>query len=379
MPTWTISDSRARRCKRWSLYPEDVIDLSVAEMDLPVAEPIMEVLRDAVERQAFGYPLPAEETELPRAAATWLAAKGLTVEPEQIRLMPDVIKGIVLSLRHHTEAGTPVAMITPTYSRFHDAAVAAEREVIEVPMLDPGDGYVLDLEGVDAALGAGARSVLLCNPSNPVGRVFSRQELSALADLVESHGARTISDEIHAPLAYDGGFTPYASVGEHAAAHSMTHTSASKGWNIPGLRCALVVMTSPDDPPVWDSLPRASKGGISPLGIEATVAAFTRGGAWMDQALANLAQSRETLLEALGRSGLGDLVHRPEATYLAWLDLRRFGLADARTHLLEHAGVAVTAGEEHGGAGTGFVRLNFATPPDVLTTAVDRIAGALGT
>src|SRR5690606_19948143 len=132
---WTVEDSRARRCKRWSLYPDDVVDLTVAEMDLPVAAPVMAAVRDAVEREAFGYPLPDHASGLPATAADWLGRQGLVVPAEQLRLLADVIKGIVLGLRWLTPPGSPVAVITPTYSRFADAVEAAERPLIEVPML----------------------------------------------------------------------------------------------------------------------------------------------------------------------------------------------------------------------------------------------------
>jgi cystathionine beta-lyase len=359
------------------MYPADVIDLTVAEMDLPVAGPIMAAVRDAVERQAFGYPLPDHASELPAVAASWLADQGLMVAPEQIRLMPDVIKGMVLGLRHFTAAGTPIVVITPTYSRFLDAVEAAERRAIEVPMRRGSDGYTLDLTAIDGALRQGARTVMLCSPSNPVGRVFNRAELAELSALVEQYGARTISDEIHSPLRYGAEFVPYASVSAAAAAHSMTLTSASKAWNIPGLRCALVVLTNPTDQSLWDALPRASKGGISPLGIEATIAAFTHGQPWLDEVLGMLDANRRAIAAQLDAAGLEEVMQLPEATYLAWFDLRRFGVADPRRYLLEEAGVATTSGEEHGAGGAGFVRLNFASPQDVLLEALDRITRAL--
>lgn len=374
---WTIADSRERRCKRWSVYPPDVIDLTVAEMDLPVAGPIADAVQDAVRRQAFGYPLPDDLTDLPAVAAEWLTERGLPVPASQIRLISDVIKAVVLGIRHFSRPGTPVAVVTPTYSRFFDAVEAAEREAIEVPMLHDDTGYNLDLDGIDAALDRGAETVLLCNPSNPVGRVFGAPVLSRLSAVVERHGAKLISDEIHAPLEYGDSFASYASVSRPAAAHSITLTSASKAWNVPGLRCAVVVLTNPADVAVWDRLPRASKGGISPLGIEATIAAFKEGQPWLSEALGLLDTNRKLVAEQLDAGGLGHVMHLPEATYLAWFDLREFGSVEQRRHLLDRAGVATTGGDEHGKAGAGFVRVNLASPPKVLTEAMDRIVDAL--
>lgn len=374
---WTIADSRERRCKRWSVYPPGVIDLTVAEMDLPVARPIAEAVQDAVRRQSFGYPLPDDLTDLPTVAAEWLSDRGLPVPASQIRLISDVIKAVILGIRHFSRPDTPVAVVTPTYSRFFDAVEAAERAAIEVPMLHGDTGYELDLDGIDAALNQGAKTVLLCNPSNPVGRVFGAAELSRLGAVVERHGARLISDEIHAPLDYGGGFVSYAGVDPTAAAHSITLTSASKAWNVPGLRCAVVVLTNPADVTTWDSLPRASKGGISPLGIEATIAAFKEGQPWLSEAVGLLDANRKLVAERLDARGLGHVMHLPEATYLAWFDLREFGIAEPHRYLLEHAGVATTGGAEHGKAGAGFVRVNLASPPEVLTEALDRLVDAL--
>ncbi|MHA6632069.1 MalY/PatB family protein [Pseudonocardia sichuanensis] len=374
---WTVDDSRARRCKRWSQYPAEVIDLTVAEMDLPVADPVLAAVRDAVDRQAFGYPLPEHASRLPAVAADWLGSQGLPVPAEQVRLISDVIKAIVIGLRYLSPEGSPIVVITPTYSRFQDAVDAAGRVGIQVPMRAGPDGYALDLPAVEDALRSGARTVLLCNPSNPVGRVFRRDELAGLSELVERFGARTISDEIHAPLTYDRRFVSYASVSDVAAAHSFTVTSASKAWNIPGLRCAIVALTNPDDVARWDALPRAAKGGISPLGMEATIAAFSRGRPWLDNALGVLDGNRRALAAQLEGAGLDEVMHLPEATYLAWFDLRRLGVDDVRQFLLERAGVATTSGEEHGAGGAGFVRANFATPPDVLSDALDRIIDAV--
>lgn len=377
LASWSVANSRARRCKRWSLYPAEIIDLTVAEMDLPVAEPIMAAVRDAVDRQAFGYPLPGHDSELPAAAAEWLTAQGLAVQPEHVNLISDVIKGMVLGLRHFAPPHTPVVVITPTYSRFLDAVEAAQRQVIEVPMLLGENGYSLDVPEIEKALRQGARTVLLCNPSNPVGRVFNHSELAELSVLVERFGARVISDEVHSPLRYGTKFVPYASVSSAAAEHSITLTSASKAWNIPGLRCAIMVLTNPADQLTWDVLPRASKGGISPLGIEASTAAFKQGQPWLNEAIKLLDVNRLAVGDYLKRAGLGGVMCMPEATYLAWFDLREFGHPDPQRYLMENAGVATTSGDEHGVGGAGFVRVNFATPQSVLLDALERMTSAL--
>ncbi|MFI6300032.1 MalY/PatB family protein [Nonomuraea sp. NPDC050790] len=365
---WDVERSRARRNKRWSQYGRDVLDLTVAEMDLPVAAPILAAVQDDVRRQAFGYPLADELSEVPQAAAEWLAEEhGLATDPDRVRLLPELMRGIVMSITHLTRAGSPVVVPTPVYGRFFDAIGVAGRRAVQVPMT-AGE---LDLDGIERAIRAGAGSVLLCHPGNPTGRVLDAGPLRALAALAARHGAKVISDEIHAPLRYGPGFIPYGTLDHHA----ITLISATKAWNFPGLRCGLIVFGDPGDARLWSGLPRAAVGGMSPLGMTATVAAFREGRPWLREAVRFLDGNRKLVTSALTDLDIG--YAEPQAGYLAWLDLRRFGLGDPAAHLLRHTGVATTSGADHGAAGEGFVRLNFATPPDVLTDALDRIVACL--
>ncbi|MEV6151450.1 aminotransferase class I/II-fold pyridoxal phosphate-dependent enzyme [Nonomuraea sp. NPDC052129] len=369
---WDLERSRARRNKRWSQYDRDIIDLTVAEMDLPVAGPILAAVQDDVQRQAFGYPVADELSEVPQAASQWLTEEhGLTVGPDRVRLLPELMRGVTMSIRHLTRADSPVVVPTPTYGRFFDAIRVAGREAVEVPMRIGERGYELDLDGIDRALRAGAGSVLLCHPSNPTGRVFDRDELQGLAELAARHGARVISDEIHAPLRYHLGFTPYGSLDDNA----ITLISATKAWNFPGLRCGLIAFSNPDDARLWQSLPRAAVGGMSPLGMTATVAALRDGRPWLREAVRFLDGNRKLVTNVLADLDIGYI--EPDAGFLAWLDLRRFGLADPAAHLLDRTNIATTSGADHGASGNGFIRLNFATPPDVLTDALDRVINCL--
>lgn len=370
---WTIELARARRCKRWSVYPDDVLDLTVAEMDFPTAEPVLDAIRDAVERQSFGYPIPDAHSDLPRIGADWLRGEGLVVEPAQVRVISDIIKGLVNSIKYFTRPRSAVAVITPTYSRFLDAVEVAERTCLQVPMINTDDGYRLDYEALELALQQGAGSILLCNPSNPTGRLFTRSELGVLSDLAAKYGVRVLSDEVHAPIRYQDTYTPFASISAVAAEQSITFTSASKAWNIPGLRCALVVFTNPTDNDHWDRIPRASKGGISPLGMAATAAAFTHGQPWLSDVLKVLRTNKMIIESRLAEADLGHLLHSPEASYLAWLDLRVLDSGSPQRLLLDRVGVATTDGAEHGAAGHGFVRLNFASPSVVVEEAMDRL------
>jgi cysteine-S-conjugate beta-lyase len=380
LDAWTVEDSRSRGTKRWSRFPSDVIDLTVAEMDLPTAEPVMAAIRSSVEHEAFGYPLTEEYNEFQPVTAAWLADHGLSVPERAIFMLSDVMKGMGLALDHMVEADTPVAVITPTYSAFFDTLWVTRRERIEVAMRrDPDRGYELDLDAVAAAFEQGARSLLLCHPSNPTGAIFPRQTLRELAALSARFGARVLSDEVHAPIRYtEEPHVPYASVSDEARATAITLTSASKSWNIPGLRCAVIALTNPEDVPIWQALPGGAKGGISPIGINATIAAFTAGQAWLDAARELLEQKRDRVVAALNGLGHGTLIHPPSATYLGWMDLAQFGWEQPAARLMERARLAVTAGDEHGAAGAGFVRINLATPWDALDDMLDRFARVLG-
>jgi cystathionine beta-lyase len=338
----------------------------------------VDAVRHAVERQTFGYPLTEEFTRFQAVTATWLHGSGLEVLPEHIFMLPDVMKGIENALAHFTPADRPIAVLTPTYSAFFDTLWIARRSSLEVALAKSEHGYHLDLDAVEAAFKAGASTLLLCNPSNPTGIVFSADELRRLATLAAAYGARVFSDEVHAPLSYPG-VTPvsYASVSPEAAATAITFTSASKTWNIPGLCCAVLAFTNPDDVTRWHELPFGAKVGISPLGIHATIAAFEAGKEWLDAVVPLLEAKRDLVVQGLNSFGHGSLLWAPQATYLGWVDLTGFDIEAPHTYLLQEAAIAVTPGIDHGAAGAGHIRINLATPDPQLHEFLDRMQRAL--
>ncbi|MEV0403170.1 aminotransferase class I/II-fold pyridoxal phosphate-dependent enzyme [Actinoallomurus sp. NPDC050550] len=377
MLNWDVSRSRARGCKRWSNHGPDVLDLGVAEMDLPIADPILAAVSEATERQAFGYPVDDHLSGVPTATAAWLGRQGLSVTPAGIRLVPDAMRGILLAIRHLTEPSSPVVVPTPSYPRFFEVVAVTGRPCVQVPMRHEAGRYRLDLEGIERALRAGAGSVILCHPANPVGRVFTSDELTELATIVDRHSARVISDEVHAPIRYTEPFTPYAALNETARRHAITVTSATKAWNFPGLRCAMVALTNGRDPAIWDGIRHVEKSGISPLGMIATKAALAEGAPWLTEALTFLDDNRRLVTEFLAGAELPIHADTPEATYFSWLNLTAFDIDQPAAFLLEHAGVATGAGPTYGHGGAGHVRLNFATPQPTLLEALERITTAL--
>lgn len=377
--TVTVEELRSRGGLKWTMYGPESIGAFVAEMDFGAAPPILAALHASVDAMGFGYLPPALERRLTRACAAFHRERyGWDVPPEWVRPLPDVLTGLEVAALHLSEPGRPVILPTPAYMPFRTVPGLLGRGTIEVPMVRDGDRYVLDLDGIDAAFRAGGHLLVLTNPHNPLGRVFTAGELRALAGVVDRHGGRVFSDEIHAPLVYPGHHhVPYATVSAAAAAQAVTATSASKAWNLPGLKCAQLLLSTPADADRLDELGVFVTHGAANPGVVANIAAYEDGVPWLVEVLAYLDGSRRRLGELLAERlpEVGYLV--PEGTYLAWLDLRALGLGDHPGEVIrERTGVALVDGPACGDPGRGHARLNFATPRPILERLVDGIAAA---
>ena len=366
---------RERAGAKWTAAGPDVLPAWVAEMDFALAEPITAALHDAVDRGAVGYSPSDARTGVPEALATFATDRwSWSLDPGHVVLVPDVMSGIELVLRALCE-DAPVVVPTPAYPPFLDVVPLTGRTLVPLP-LSPDGPAVLDLDRLDAALAAGARTVLLCQPHNPWGRVFTRGELEALRDVVARHGARVISDEVHAPLVLKGAtHVPYATL-DGTAAHTSTILSAAKAWNLPGLRCAQVVTGTPADTGILRALPLVAVHGPSPLGVVGALAAYREGTPWLEELRRRLDGNRTLFAELV--AGLLPQVRqrRLEATYLAWLDVRGLGLQDPAGLALRDGRVLVNDGTRFGPGGAGHVRVNLATSPDRLDRIVRRLASA---
>ena len=364
---------------KWSQHP-DALGAFVAEMDFGTAPPILEALHDAVDAGLFGYLPESLDLRLSEAWCGWARTQfAWDVAPERVRPLADVIAGMQAAIEHFSAPGTAVILPTPAYMPFLTVPPALGREVIEVPMAVQDGRSVYDLNAIEAAYDAGGDLLVLCNPHNPTGRVLARDEMLAIADVVEQHGGRVFSDEIHAPLVYDGRrHVPYATVSDATAAHTVTAVSASKAWNLPGLKCAQLVLSNEADAEKWARVGFMAEHGASNLGVVANIAAYEAGGPWLADTTAYLDDNRR-LLETLLAERIPEIRFQPpEGTYLAWLDCRALGLGDHPAEFfLEHAGVALTDGTACGEAGAGFARHNFATPRSILEQSVERMAEAL--
>jgi cystathionine beta-lyase len=362
---------------KWTYFEEDVLPAWVAEMDFGLAPAIASALHDAVDRGLTGYPYPSAEEATARAATGfWADRFGWSVDPSWVFAAPDVVEGARRAIVHLTRPGSPVVVHSPVYFPFYSMVERAGRDLIEVRCEPGADGrYSLNLDGIDRALDDGAGSIVLCNPWNPTGRVFSRDELTDLLEVVARHDARVIADEIHAPITYSGfAHTPIATLDP---VRSVSVLSASKAWNLPGLKCAQVVLTNERDREVWSSYFTPDKVGVSTFGLVANEAAYSTGGDWFDMVLGRLAANRDLLGELIAAHLPGVRYHAPEGTYLAWLDMSAYGLGDPTAHCLEEARVAFTGGGPFGTGADQFVRFNFACDPDLITEMVERIAISL--
>lgn len=372
---------RTRTSAKWRTFPPDVLPLPVAEMDYPLAEPIAQALHAAVERSDTGYS--SGSRHVAEAFRGFAARRlGWDVDPARVTCTGDVGMGIVEVLRRVTTPGDGIVITPPIYPPFFDLVTEAGGTVVDVPMLGGIDeGWELDLLGIEAAFAGGARAIVLCNPHNPIGWVPGPETLSRLADIASGFGATVVSDEVHGPLAQpESPYTPFLEVSDAAREVGVAVTSASKSFNIAGLKSALVVTASERGDRVRESFPDEVEWRMGQFGALASIAAFQEGGPWLDGVLASLDDNRRLLAELLADE-LPDVRYRmPQATYLAWLDLSalRWG-DDPAAHALEHARVALAGGPGFGASvGRGHARLNFACTPEVLSEAVSRLAEARG-
>jgi cystathionine beta-lyase len=376
LPVDPLDVLRHRRSAKWRTYPPDVLPLPVAETDFALAPAVQEVLREAVERSDTGYAmaLPA----LGEALAGFAGRRwSWQLDPAAVVPATDVGVAVVELLRVLTRPGERVVINPPVYPPFFRWVPEAGRELVEAPLRRGEDGWRLDLRALETAFATGAAVYVLCNPHNPVGRVHEPGELQAVVELAARYGVTVVSDEIHAPLTLPGArFTPLLTV-PGAARVAVAVLSASKAWNLAGLKCAAVVTGSAEMAAAVAGLPPDGRWRVGHFGVLASVAALTDGEDWLDRLLLTLDRRRAQLGALLAQRLPAVTWHPPEATYLAWLDCSALGDGDAPRQLfLERGRVGLEAGLRFGGPGSGHVRLNFGTGPEVLDEAVARMAAA---
>ncbi|TWE13286.1 MalY/PatB family protein [Rudaeicoccus suwonensis] len=371
----TTDRLRERGSLKWTVPGPDQLGAFVAESDLPMAPVIRAALDDALDRGLTGYLPPATSEVAEAACADFQRSRfGWQVGAEQVHLLPDVLAALSFSASFIFDTRLPIVLPTPAYMPFLDLPGVLGRPLRTVPMERVSGRYSLDPERLGQAL-AGGGLLVLVNPHNPTGQVATRAELLQIADVVERTGSVVFCDEIHSPLVYYGSrHIPYASLDDRTAAHSVTAVSASKGWNLPGLACAQLILGSREQRRRWDEAPMVARHGTSPLGAVAAAAAYSPSGVdHLDQAIAYLQSGRDLFAQAVATRMPHVGYTPPAATYIHWLDLGGTDMSAAE--LTERSGVLGTDGTDCGA--TGFMRLTLATTHAVIADAADRLAVAL--
>ncbi|MEP7023322.1 MAG: aminotransferase class I/II-fold pyridoxal phosphate-dependent enzyme [Actinomycetota bacterium] len=368
---------RQRTSFKWRRYPDDVLPAFVAEMDYDLAPPIKAAVTAAIASSDVGY---AHIGRLGAVFAAFAAERlGWSPDPARIFTIPDVMTGIAEMILALTPPGSAIVISPPVYAPFFFRIGFTGRTIVEAPLARRADGgYDLDPEALDRVLSQdNVSAYLLCSPHNPVGRVWSADDLRMVADLCHAHGKLVLADEIHAPLVLPGAVqVPFLSLDHPATARAIAFTSASKGWNTPGLKCGVAVAGS--DAMAEHLADRWEALLAGHLGVIATVAAFEQSLPWLDAVLAQLGQNRGLMSQLLAEQLPAIRYTQPEASFLAWLDCRELGFGDdPAATFLDRGKVALTSGPDFGAPGNGFARLNMGTSPELLREAVRRMAVAV--
>jgi cystathionine beta-lyase len=369
-----LDDLRKRTSQKWSRYGSDVLPAFVAESDYPASPNVARALREAIDNGDLGYAEP--KLALGNAYSRFAQKRyGIETDPGDVTAFPEVMVAAAEVLRRISQPGDEVVVNPPVYPPFFATIAEVRRTIVSVPLI--GDGVAkIDFTALDRAFADGARVYLLCNPHNPVGRAFNGEELARVADLAEEYDVAVLADEIHGPLVLQGRtHTPFESVVKGRNVRSITFTSASKGWNIAGLKCALAISSSSWGRSILASLKDLMEERTGHLGVIATVAAFESDGTYLDDVVAHLSAQRHVLKDLLDANGLESVGYTPpEAGFLAWLDCRHLGLGtDPAKVFLDNGRVALARGLDFGAEGSGYARLNFATSAETLSEIVRRM------
>ena len=371
---------RSRSGGKWKKYPREVIPAFVADMDFKVAPGVQDALMMFTDIQDYGYGQVTDTIPLFEAFSTWMARRhDWQPDPALTHANTDVVQGLVATILAFSEPGDGIIAQTPIYPPFLLTIAGTGRRLVENPLVDNGTRFVVDVEGLKRAA-AQASMILLCNPHNPTGRVLDRAELEAIATIAANHNLTIVADEIHADLVYPGAtHIPMETIAA-AAERTVTLTSATKGFNIAGLRTSIAHFGSPVLKDRFDKrLPLHLLGGPSRIGVAATIAAWSEAEAWLNDVMLYLDHNRQRVTNWAAHANLGH--YPPEATYLAWMNCRRLDLPEGATpqqHFLEHGKVALSEGLDFGEPGQGHVRLNFATSAEILEDILGRLGGAFG-
>ena len=371
----TLPNRRNSECSKWNQYDDDVLPMWVADMDFLSPEPIIDALKARVDHGVFGYSLPP--ANIKEAIVNWVAIRhGWQISEDDLIFIPGVVSGFNLAAHAVTRPGDGYLVQTPTYGPFFRVSNNVKLVQQEMELTHNENGYYeIDMDGFEAALTGRTRIFMLCNPQNPTGRVFHKDELEAMADVCLKNNIIICSDEIHSDLIYAGNkHIPIASLDPQIAAKTITLIAPSKTFNIAGLDASVAIITDKTLRKQFESARQGLLGGINLLGMVAMEAAYARCEPWLDELLIYLESNRNYLNDFVSSELPGVKMGIPEGTYLAWLDCRELGInGKLSDFFLKNARVAMNDGEWFGEGGEGFVRLNFGCPKKMLNESLQRM------
>lgn len=380
----TVEWLLGRQTMKWGRFPPDVIPLWVADMDFPVARCVREAVENLAKAGDFGYAMRDGEfpgLALARAFSRHMDAKyGWQPDPENCVAVSDLVQAMFAATLAFSDPGRGMMLQTPSYPPFRDAILSNGRRLEDCPLMDTGQGYAIDFDRLAEAASGDTQMMFLCNPHNPTGRVFTRGELERIAEIACENELVVVADEIHSDFVFDGNrHTPFASISEDIARRTVTLTSATKSYGTAGLKCGIAHFGSAElKQRFHERIPPCVLGAVGATGIDTTIAAWTEGAAWLHEATQYLQDNRDFVAETIGRELPKARMHRPEATYLAWIDFSAYELpGKPYAFFLENARVALSEGATFDPGAADFARLNFATTRPILAEALQRMIDAV--
>lgn len=374
--TWSIKHD----FKKENGKADDILPLWVADMDFRSPDSVVEALKKAVDHGIFGYSR-ADESYFDAVAAWYQKRHHLTLQPEWMTCTPGIVFALSIAVRAFTQEGDAVLIQPPVYHPFSRAILRNKRTLVENPLVLKDGHYEMDLEELEQkVLDEHVKLMILCNPHNPVGRVWTREELTALADICLRHHVYVVSDEIHGDFVWQGHEqTPYASISEEACLHSMMCTAPSKTFNLAGMATSNLFIPDPEMRRKFRSeLLDVGQENMNRLGLFACRAAYEGGGEWLDQLIGYLAGNLALVRDFCKNRVPQIQLVEPEGTYLAWLDCRELGMTDDElmAFFSDDAKVWLDPGTHSGEQGSGFMRFNLGSSRSVIAQALDQIEAA---
>lgn len=374
-----VHERRGTGSSKWSKYPADILPMWVADMDFPAAPEIVDAIRNRLEHPLLGYGVAKDELRA-QIIADMKSKYDWTVTAEEIVFLPGVEPGFNMALKAMLQPGDGLLVQTPVYRPILNAAGHWDLVRREAPLTPGASGWTMDVAAFEAEL-SHSKAFLLCNPQNPTGKVFTAEELAAIADLCRRNDTLIISDEIHCDLLFDGRrHIPMATISEDAADRTITLMAASKTYNIAGLKTAFAIIRNRDIREKFAASRLGMVDSVNILGLEATLAAFSEADRWKADMLAYIEANRDFLSEEIARRFPAIRLIKAEATFLAWLDCSALGLGeDPQAFFVEKGKVGFSAGAEFGDQFGQYIRVNFGCPRQLLVEGLDRMQAALET